>query len=245
VALMMLLIIAAQLLAGNFGWMDRYETYVMSSTIVAILFVFRSTTDAFMRIRPVQTKVALFGLLIVFGLPISRFFIELPEYAHSIYLQQYQMHRFATSFLKQPVAVNDLGWVSYRNPYRVVDLVGLGSERARRAREARSPAMIETLVAGNRVPLAMLYPESFEGMMPPSFRPIAKLITHCDPCAPIYPAVTFYATGHGQSANLLDDLIAFKQTLPAGSELQIFGLPASPAEVEPVSGSGKSPPTRP
>jgi hypothetical protein len=50
--------------------------------------------------------------------------LETPLAGRGVYEQQYQMHRFAVEFYKRPVAVNDLGWVSYRNPNYVFGPLG-------------------------------------------------------------------------------------------------------------------------
>ena len=47
------------------------------------------------------------------------------------------MRRFVLEHVKAPVAVNDVGLVAYRNPYMVLDLIGLGSEEVRLQRLGR------------------------------------------------------------------------------------------------------------
>ena len=75
------------------------------------------------------------------------------------YDQQYQMHRFVTDFYKEPVAVNDLGWVSYGNNAFVLDLEGLGSESVRglRAAHAFDAAHMAGLTSHYNVGLVMIY----------------------------------------------------------------------------------------
>jgi hypothetical protein len=72
------------------------------------------------------------------------------------------MHRFATQFWHAPVAVNDIGLVSYDNPNYVLDLWGLGSEAARRVRgQEAGAAWMDRLTRQSDTELAMIYPEWF------------------------------------------------------------------------------------
>ncbi len=63
-----------------------------------------------------------------------------PLAMNNLYERQYQMGRFARDHWRAPVAVNDPGWVSYRNPNYVLDLGGLASLEARRSRAMGWPA---------------------------------------------------------------------------------------------------------
>ena len=64
------------------------------------------------------------------------------------------------------MAVNDIGEVSYNNPFEVVDLWGLGSNDALRARLSAMPHWIAGLVDPNAVPAAMIYTDWFGKAIP-------------------------------------------------------------------------------
>ena len=80
-----------------------------------------------------------------------------PAGSRAILEQQAQLRRLAVEFYRGPVAVNDLGLASYRNPYGVLDLWGLGSEEARLARAKGQPGWMEQIVAEHGVGLAAIY----------------------------------------------------------------------------------------
>lgn len=72
------------------------------------------------------------------------------------------MHRFAVDYYGKPVAVNDLGYVSFRNDHYVLDLAGLGSLRALACREKGcGPNWMNALAKAHDVDLAMIYPDWF------------------------------------------------------------------------------------
>ncbi|MDX1696293.1 MAG: hypothetical protein R3208_21185, partial [Ketobacteraceae bacterium] len=60
------------------------------------------------------------------GAPYVVNLVTVPIASNNIYQQQYQMHRFAVEYYNKPLAVNDLGYVSYNNDNYVLDLWGAG-----------------------------------------------------------------------------------------------------------------------
>ena len=147
--------------------------------------------------------------------------------ARNIYEQQYQMHRLAAEFYRAPVAVNDLGQVSYRNPYPVLDLWGLGSEEARRARlGAPASPWMDELARRHDVGFAMIYAECFPAV-PASWVPVARLRLGSPRETVAGDAVTFYATGRDRVAAIDAALDGWAPTLPAEVHLDRFPAPAA------------------
>ncbi|MFX8797723.1 hypothetical protein ABTM57_20595, partial [Acinetobacter baumannii] len=72
-------------------------------------------------------------------------------------------HRFVLEDWRKPIAVNDLGWVSWKNDQYVLDLWGLGNYEALklRATETNSEWM-DRLCKAHGVAAAMVYDEWFE-----------------------------------------------------------------------------------
>lgn len=158
IALFVAVILVGHLFAGRFGWAQRYEAYAFIAALVALPVVFRDRAIRFLEGRdaPILT-LSLIILLLAFA-PNVRATLESPEGSRNIFLQQRQMHRLAADYVKSPVAVNDLGWVSYQNPQYVLDLWGLGSEKAREARSAgQGPGWMSELATERGVKLVMIY----------------------------------------------------------------------------------------
>ena len=124
------------LVAGAYGWVNRYEIYILA----ALIWCFGGVLGMMMKRTGIAPEPAsgwaLLPLLPTLGFPYFMGLATLPLASNNIYEQQYQMHRFAVDFWGKPVAVNDLGYVSYRNPNYVLDLWGLASPQALKARMA-------------------------------------------------------------------------------------------------------------
>lgn len=200
---------------------DRYDAYACGIGIAASLVLWRDYARKL--VDGGNWILACAGLV-----PLAYFVfataVETPLAARGHYEQQYQMGRFAAAFYRGPVAVNDLGLVSYRNPYYVLDLAGLGSEAAREAHlnVASDPYWMNRLVEQHQVGVAMLFDKWFRGQIPPSWRRIAVLQT--PPRPTIVPGgVTFYATSRAAAAPAVAALERFSRHLTPGTSLTIFG----------------------
>ena len=135
------------------------------------------------------------------------------------------MHRFATDFFPHPVAVNDLGWVSYKNDMHVLDLWGLGSEKVRKMRVGGglSKGNVAQLADEAGSIFAMVYDEWFAGKIPADWCRIAVLTT------PIVTAdnadVAFYLIRSDYGAKMQSALAEFATALPKISQLKRFECP--------------------
>jgi hypothetical protein len=158
VGLFAAVLLFAHLVAGRFGWAQRYEAYALTTALAALPVLFPLRMKIFLENRD-RAGFAVAGVLTFLAFePNVAATLESGAGSRNIYLQQRQMHRFAVGHLKAPVAVNDLGWVSYRNPHYVLDLWGLGSERARRARAASPDVQwMDDLARERGVRVAMVY----------------------------------------------------------------------------------------
>jgi hypothetical protein len=99
------------------------------------------------------------GLLAV-AFPYAQALWQTPAAASNVYQQQYQMHRFVADFYRKSVAVNDIGWVSYRRPpgVQVLDLWGLASPEASR-QPNKDAGWLDDVTAAHGTGLAMIYSE--------------------------------------------------------------------------------------
>jgi hypothetical protein len=187
---------------------------VSGAVLVAVLYAEganRMLADAF------WPKVIAVGLApaLVLSLFVVRFG-DVASRAEDIYLQQQQMARFARQYWKGAVAVNDLGQVSYNNPFYVLDLWGLASQDAlaARARHAGLPWMDE-VVRKKGVDLAMIYPGWFGGV-PASWTKIGTLRVR-QPVFVLGKAdVQIFATSTAAIAPARAALTLFAASVPAG-----------------------------
>jgi hypothetical protein len=216
-ALVLVALVAGHAVAGQFDWFDRYEIYA----VVAALMLGLQLAQGWIRSRlaaPAGRALVLVGgaaLLVVAGGRYLRATALVPIAANNIHEQQYQMHRFIHDFHPAPTCVNDLGWASYRNDVEIIDLWGLGSERARLLRKGRAgPEAYAQLARERGADLAILHENVLGRSMPPSWIPLATLTLSRARITPAFERVVFYATDPARAEALRGELRAFQATLP-------------------------------
>ena len=202
-----------QVAIGRYGWFHRYEVYalIFGGIVVATLLVESK------RLYPALLTIGLIAL----GSANLAALLQTPAAASNVYQQQYQMHRFVAEFYKRNVAVNDLGWVSYRRPagVYVLDLVGLASpEVARRA--VKDEAWLDAITREHGAGVAMVYPDWLAGI-PDDWEPLAKMCVTGPRISAAWPCMVFYSTGVGDHALLTADMAAFARTLPASVKMTL------------------------
>lgn len=213
------------LFAGRFGWFERYEIYIVLFEFLSMLYVWRGELAGYAQRARLGVVCAAAALLIV-NVPYVQATALTPSAARNIYEQQYQMHRFATEIYQAPVAVNDLGWVSFQNPHYVLDLWGLGSEEARRARTlAQNPQWMEQLTSKYGVGVAMVYKAWFPQGLPDSWTRVARLRMDSARITAAGRSVAIYRTPEADSERVMDALQQFSEILPKGTRLDIFDAP--------------------
>lgn len=211
--------VVAHLAVGKYGWFGRYEVYAMISAAALLLYLYRHQVSfRLLRRAPRTAGAALISVPLVLGLPILRVPVLTPLAANNIYEQQYQMHRFVTDYAGgATVAVNDLGWVSYRNDGYVLDLWGLGSIEAGARRTENEPGWMEVLVRRHDARLAMVYDSWFPGQIPFHWVRLGTLRLGNARVTPASSEVAFYATEPAAAAEFAPRLAEWSRTLPPGA----------------------------
>jgi hypothetical protein len=215
--------VLAHTLFGVWGGWFRYEIYLLAIVSAATTVVWHNEIERFVR-QAGPASIGLTGVAILcLGIFYLRGTVVSPLAGRSVYEQQFQMHRFAVDFYRRPVAVNDLGWVSYRNPNYVLDVWGLGSEAARKARLIdRTPGWMAELARVHHVGVAMIYPSWFHNDVPKAWRALAVLRMAHPHVSVAADEVTFYATSAASEGDALAALHEFAPTVPATVAQVIF-----------------------
>jgi hypothetical protein len=202
----------AHFLFGRFDWMDRYENYILVTMAAGLLAVAAGTK---LRGLPllVLAPILFAGYSYVPGV-----MEQYPPAGRAVRLQQAQMARLVQEHLKEPVAVNDLGWVAWRNPNYVLDLWGLANHEARALRLTDPhPGWADELVKAQGVNFAMLYGFWFDDAIGDEWVLLGQLKT----TGPVdYLGSNFvdvYLTGPVDPAPYLTALADWKAGLPKGA----------------------------
>ena len=212
------------LVCGRISVIGRHETSIFTLAILIFIFLARRQILSDLERRSFF-KVTAYSLLILaaVGGNFLRSALLIPVASNNIYEQQYQMHRLVTEYLRGPVAVNDIGWVSYRNDFPVLDLWGLASAEALRARRAGyTPESLARLVENSDVRLIMIYDKWFKALPIDSWTRVARLHTSRQPIYAGDSVVSFYAPEGADIGGLRAKLAAFAATLPPGVRLELF-----------------------
>ena len=142
----------AHLFFGQIGWMERYENYILTALAAAALVLAHGAGSKLTAFLPAALIAGAGATYMPHAWDEYRF------NPRGIYLQHAQTARFAQDYLKTDVAVNDLGWVAWRNPNYVLDLWGLASHEARETRIFNpTPGWAADLTLARDIPVALIY----------------------------------------------------------------------------------------
>lgn len=210
------------LLAGQHGSYNRYEIYIWAFTLLLYCYLMGGYLGTlFVGDKSNINIIKIAILLIVFlGSACSHYLytlVTVPLASNNMYLQQYQMHRFATDYYKKPVAVTDLGLVKYSNDEYVLDLYGLGSSYALKRRTTdNNSEWMDALSKSKHVKLAMIYENVFK-RIPENWIKIGVLELGRKPITSFSNEVAFYAMSKVAYEEIIPNLKEFGETLPEGA----------------------------
>lgn len=141
--------------------------------------------------------------------------LSTPTAAANIYQQQYQMHRFVTEYYQNPVAVNDIGYVSYHNDRYVLDLWGLSSYETLR-RYYKQPDWLATIAHDYDINLIMVYEKEFD--IPKNWIKLGELRLGVPLVSAADSRVSFYASHESAISEIYAALQRFVPTLPGNAK---------------------------
>lgn len=209
----------AHLLAGQIGWMHRYEHYIIIAQVAGLALAGGALTGLRARRWHVMLTLALVVAAAAFWPKLALNYIWNPR---AIHLQQAQMARFVQDWLKAPVAVNDLGRVAWANPQPVLDLYGLASPEALALRQVPGgppTGWAAALAEARGVAMALIYDPWFGQAVGPHWRRLA-LLGMDNPRGTLGGwEVAFYATDPALATGQMALLRDFAETLPAAARL--------------------------
>lgn len=213
--------VGLHLLLGRTGWFHRYEIAVWVFALLCLLWLVRRPVSGFLgRGHPILRLGAFAAGSAAFVFLTSRPYVTAlrttPLASNNIYCQQLQMRRFTVDFWQRPVAVNDLGWVAYRNPRTVLDLSGLASpEVLAHLRHDRTSQWIDDLARDRGVELVIIYPRIYP-LLPPQWKALGELRLSGPLITPFDRSVSFFALSPEAEEDARRLLRLFRRDLPDG-----------------------------
>lgn len=212
-------ILAAHLILGAFTQVLRYEFYALAFVLGVSLFLLLGGSA---RISSVY-RGGVIGFVVVLAGAFSWLSIAIyPPTADAVYAQQRQMGRFVDDVWQGPVAINDLGHVSYRNAHYVLDLWGLASQPALAARLRNEPGWTERLTREHGVKIAMIYDSWLGTRAGRNWIRVARLHTDIPGSELGDDKVDIYATVPEVADDLRSKLRQFAPSLPPKARLEFL-----------------------
>lgn len=212
------------LLVGQFGWFYRYEAYIMAWVATLLVVLYRDHLASVVGdVNVWMRSLAAALLLLAAGAPYIQGLAALPGASANIYLQQYQMHRFVSGWWKDDVAVNDIGWVSYRNEHHVLDLWGLSSRKALQMRSQSADTTLQwmdDLVLERNIGLVMLYEDWFGGV-PTHWTLVGTMHMDRPRVTSTRDYISFYATTSADVARIRRAMESFGAAVPDGARIEL------------------------
>lgn len=207
---------ALHVAGGQFGWFGRYELYMIAATLVPVLGWLLATFSGRRWRLPV-----VFGLVLVAYAQLFTITILSPGAAREIGLQQAQTANFVAVYWRRPIAVNDLGLVSWRGGQVTLDLWGLGDQEARQLRPANPPDWMDTLVKKHDIHLIAVYRKWFPHSIPASWITVA---TYTSPHGVITDDATveYFVPAPADKAAACEALSAWAPHVPAQATLTLY-----------------------
>jgi hypothetical protein len=195
-------------LFGRCGWFGRYEAHYVAYVTIMISAILLPLTSS--------ASIARFAWPMALGFLMSHPSlwlptIETPLASRSVYEQQYQMGLIVRDFLKEPIAVNDLGLVAWLGNKPVLDLWGLGSKDALDMR-GRDPSdhWLESAVESHGINYAFIYTSRFRQIPQPWIRVGQLRLAHTPAAAVGAPIVDLYATNAAATPHLVSALTNYR-----------------------------------
>jgi hypothetical protein len=208
-AFMLLVITGLHFLFGKYGSFGRYEVYFLMFILPIGLKLLSERSGPSSLLIALAFPFAFTGLF--------NCTLLTPLAGANIYNQQAQMARIA-NLLKAPVAVNDLGLVSYRSHRYVLDLWGLGSIEALKLRLAASssgsPDWMKVMMDRKNVEFAFVFDEWLP-KKPDNWQKVADLRLLQRVITPGSDHVGMYATSPEAAAQMKLALVDFTMNNPS------------------------------
>jgi hypothetical protein len=201
---------AAHLMFGRYGWFGRYHIYF--AAWIVILFVTVYVRAGLAKLRFLSAALAVWFAYASLDSVIAT--LTTPLGSRNVADQQKQMAIIARDYLKEPVAVNDLGYVSFYPPSYILDLGGLASYDALLVvGDPASDIWITDLMIRHHVEQAMVYDRLFP-RLPANWIRVATLHLPLPWVTVGGDKVAFYSTSPEAAQRLRQALERYRKSSP-------------------------------
>jgi hypothetical protein len=174
--LIMLLLAATaffHLVLASYGWLFRYEAYLVALMFVAIIITWDHWRSMFTASNINRWVFVLLSAVMLFPV-LSRFQMisHTRRAAKNIADQQVEMAAFVNkNFPSEGIAMNDIGALCFfNNDIRIFDMEGLGTLEVIRKKKQLDSIFLQQYVAEHDIRIGIFYPHLYEGKIPSSWQ---------------------------------------------------------------------------
>lgn len=214
-----ILAVAAPLHAAlaDVGWYERYQAYLLAVGAYLLLAVL-SEVPAPVR-RRALVLVCVLGL--VFGTVKTSLLVRAPLAADDMYRHQYQAGRFLDRYYDgEPVATDQLGYISYLHRGPITDFAGLGDHDVLDAPAGDGiDEQWARLHAERGFRVVVLYDVSAAFNVPAGWVRAGEWVSDGEPVSGVSSTLQFFATTTDEIEPLQEHLREFEDELPARTHL--------------------------
>lgn len=222
VAVTLLTATVAHAAFADIGWYERYQAYLIALGLYLALGIIGELPEQVRR----RALVVLVVVAVVFTVPKAMLLVRAPRAADDIYRHQYQAGRFlGRYYADEPVATDQLGYISLLHPGPITDLGGLGDYDVLRDTPnlARDLAPLwERLAAERGFDVVAIYDRASVGT-PSSWVMAGELVLEGEAFTGVTERLQFWATRPDELGPLQAHLAEFEAELPAGVLLELNG----------------------
>ncbi len=203
---------------ASYGWLFRYEAYLVSLLFVCIVITWEDFQQ-FFRWRWSTGNLALLALIAIVFFPVLsrvQMISHTKRAAKNIAEQQVQMAKFVNQhFPSFGIAMNDIGALSfYNDDMRIFDLEGLGTLEVIRQKKQFDSNFLSRYVAEHDIKIGIFYPHLYQGKIPASWQQVGTWEL-ADNFVTAGSVVGFYAIAPQTKQKLYEDLKRYEPSLPA------------------------------
>lgn len=187
---------------GRYGWYGRYEVFFLSFILLLLI------NNLYKKFRFETVHIFAFALMpFIFALQVYCT-LTVPIASSNIYNQQYLLSQFVKKFDK-PVAVNDLGLISYFSDKYVLDLWGLGNNDTLKARKNKEIDFVSNFAKKYKTELLIIYSDWFSSQELADFIHVADLNLKGKRITPASSKVSFYVSDKNLISEVQNQLLDF------------------------------------
>jgi hypothetical protein len=207
----------AHLILANYGWLFRYEAYLVALSFLSIAISWPQwRTFLSQRNRFSNALVAVMALILFFPMLVRVQVLSFTNRAMAnIGDQQVRIAGFVhQNFPDAGIAINDIGAISFFNDsIHVFDMEGLGTKEVIPVRKHMDSSFLSNYVKTHKINIGIFYPHLYQGMIPSGWQQVGTWEL-TDNFVTGGSLVGFYAIDSSCREKLLESLKAYGQNLP-------------------------------